>query len=136
MPEADPTHASSSRPELRPFRVEPHAGAPVLVLEPSFPAELPLIFASLAEPIEPPNSLFCPVLTHIFRTFAAWGSVWLLLRFVDPSVLGIPLGIIKDQLVPTGAHVARIRGRANLGAEAEVGTRASWRVTRSDRGGP
>ncbi|KAA0043572.1 hypothetical protein E6C27_scaffold335G00800 [Cucumis melo var. makuwa] len=52
------------------------------------------------------------------------------------SVLGIPLGITKDQLVPTGAHVARVRGSASSGVEAEVGTRASWRVTRSDRGGP
>ncbi|KAA0058154.1 hypothetical protein E6C27_scaffold274G004710 [Cucumis melo var. makuwa] len=54
----------------------------------------------------------------------------------SPSVLGILLGITKDQLVPTGAHVARVRGRANSEVEAEVGTRASWRVTRSDRGGP
>ncbi|TYK12187.1 hypothetical protein E5676_scaffold106G001300 [Cucumis melo var. makuwa] len=54
----------------------------------------------------------------------------------SPSVLGIPLGITKDRLVPTGAHVARVRGRASSEAEAEVGTRASWQVTRSDRGGP
>ncbi|KAA0032837.1 hypothetical protein E5676_scaffold359G00070 [Cucumis melo var. makuwa] len=71
-----------------------------------------------------------------YSTFAAWGRVLLLLGLVDPSVLGIPLGITKDQLVPTEAHVARVRGRASLGAEAEVGTRASWRVTKSDRGGP
>ncbi|KAA0032840.1 hypothetical protein E6C27_scaffold1987G00120 [Cucumis melo var. makuwa] len=87
-------------------------------------AEPPVIFASPAEPAEPP------------RTFAAWGSVLLLLGLVDPSVLGIPLGITKDELVPTGVHVARVWGRASSGAEAEVGTRASWRVARSDRGGP
>ncbi|KAA0047288.1 hypothetical protein E6C27_scaffold908G00820 [Cucumis melo var. makuwa] len=54
----------------------------------------------------------------------------------SPSVLGIPLEITKDQLVPTGAHVARVRDVPVQGVEAEVGTRASWRVTRSDRGGP
>ncbi|TYK01079.1 hypothetical protein E5676_scaffold264G00990 [Cucumis melo var. makuwa] len=59
-----------------------------------------------------------------------------LVRYGCPSVLGIPLGITKDQLVPTGAHVARVWGRASSGAEVEVGTRASWRLTRSDRGGP
>ncbi|KAA0061400.1 hypothetical protein E6C27_scaffold749G00920 [Cucumis melo var. makuwa] len=53
-----------------------------------------------------------------------------------PTVKGIPLGIIKDQLVPMGAQIAPVRGRASSGAEAEVRTRASWRVTRSDRGGP
>ncbi|TYK26470.1 hypothetical protein E5676_scaffold313G00350 [Cucumis melo var. makuwa] len=48
------------------------------------------------------------------------------------SVLGIPLGISKDQFVPTGKQFARVRGRASIEAEAEVRTRASWRVTRSD----
>ncbi|TYK27514.1 hypothetical protein E5676_scaffold1213G00130 [Cucumis melo var. makuwa] len=32
----------------------------------------------------------------------------------------IPLGITKDQLVPTGAQIARIRGCASSGAKAEV----------------
>ncbi|TYK20540.1 hypothetical protein E5676_scaffold237G001270 [Cucumis melo var. makuwa] len=50
-------------------------------------------------------------------------------------ILGVPLGI-KDQLVPTGAQIARVGGRASSRAEVEVRTRASWRVTRSDRGGP
>ncbi|TYK08742.1 ty3-gypsy retrotransposon protein [Cucumis melo var. makuwa] len=47
---------------------------------------------------------------------------------------GIPLGITKDQLVPTRAQIARVRRRASSEAEAKVRTRASWRVTRSDRG--
>ncbi|KAA0033330.1 hypothetical protein E6C27_scaffold845G001490 [Cucumis melo var. makuwa] len=50
----------------------------------------------------------------------------------SPSVLGIPLGITKDQLVPTGAHVARVQERV----EAEAGPRASWRATKSDHGEP
>ncbi|KAA0065502.1 ty3-gypsy retrotransposon protein [Cucumis melo var. makuwa] len=47
---------------------------------------------------------------------------------------GIPLGITKDQLVPTRAQIARVRRRASSEAETKVRTRASWRVTRSDRG--
>ncbi|TYK29015.1 hypothetical protein E5676_scaffold120G001260 [Cucumis melo var. makuwa] len=38
--------------------------------------------------------------------------------------------------VPTGAHVARVRERARDWVEAEVGAKASWRATRSDRGEP
>ncbi|KAA0046170.1 hypothetical protein E5676_scaffold1333G00120 [Cucumis melo var. makuwa] len=53
-----------------------------------------------------------------------------------PDRLGVPLGITKDQLVPTGAQIARVRGRASSGAEVEIRTRANWQVTRSDRGGP
>ncbi|KAA0060385.1 ty3-gypsy retrotransposon protein [Cucumis melo var. makuwa] len=34
-------------------------------------------------------------------------------------VLGVPLGITKDQLVPTGAQIARVWGRASSGAEVE-----------------
>ncbi|KAA0031886.1 hypothetical protein E6C27_scaffold218G00030 [Cucumis melo var. makuwa] len=76
---------------------------------------------------------------------AAWKAhLFLLLGLVNqisrtahsPSVLGIPLGITKDQLVSTGAHVVRVRGCASYGVEAEVGARASWRATRSDRGEP
>ncbi|KAA0045254.1 Ulp1-like peptidase [Cucumis melo var. makuwa] len=41
---------------------------------------------------------------------------------------------IEDQIfVPTGVHVARVRERARDWVEAEVGARASWRATRSDR---
>ncbi|TYK01607.1 hypothetical protein E5676_scaffold451G002040 [Cucumis melo var. makuwa] len=53
-----------------------------------------------------------------------------------PIILGIPLGITKDQLVPRLAQIARVRRRASSGTEAEVRRRASWRVTRSDRGRP
>ncbi|KAA0064198.1 hypothetical protein E5676_scaffold218G00240 [Cucumis melo var. makuwa] len=53
-----------------------------------------------------------------------------------PSVLGVPLGITKDQHVPTGTQIARVRERARSGVEAEVRARASWRATRSDRGEP
>ncbi|KAA0031893.1 hypothetical protein E6C27_scaffold218G00100 [Cucumis melo var. makuwa] len=43
----------------------------------------------------------------------------------------------EDQIfVPTGAHVARVRERARDWVEAEVGAKASWRATRSDRGEP
>ncbi|TYK05230.1 hypothetical protein E5676_scaffold108G00370 [Cucumis melo var. makuwa] len=43
----------------------------------------------------------------------------------------------EDQIfVPTGAHVARVWERARYWVEAKVGVRASWRVTRSDRGEP
>ncbi|TYK29817.1 ty3-gypsy retrotransposon protein [Cucumis melo var. makuwa] len=44
---------------------------------------------------------------------------------IHPS--GIPLGITKDQLVPTGAQIARVRGRASSGAEAE-GRRGAGRI--------
>ncbi|KAA0043045.1 hypothetical protein E6C27_scaffold75G001270 [Cucumis melo var. makuwa] len=53
-----------------------------------------------------------------------------------PERLGYSLGNYQGPACPYGAHVARVRGRASLGVEAEVGTRASWRVTRIDHGGP
>ncbi|KAA0058975.1 hypothetical protein E5676_scaffold874G00460 [Cucumis melo var. makuwa] len=46
------------------------------------------------------------------------------------------LGFTKDQLVPTGSQIARVRERASSGAEAEVRAKASWRMTKSDRGKP
>ncbi|KAA0040943.1 hypothetical protein E5676_scaffold708G00450 [Cucumis melo var. makuwa] len=45
-----------------------------------------------------------------------------------PTVLGVPRGTEDQSYVPTGAHVARV--------EDEARARASWRATRSDRGGP
>ncbi|KAA0037356.1 hypothetical protein E5676_scaffold85G00730 [Cucumis melo var. makuwa] len=43
----------------------------------------------------------------------------------------------EDQsYVPTGAHVARVRERARDWVEDEARAKASWRATRSDRGGP
>ncbi|KAA0035495.1 hypothetical protein E5676_scaffold455G002840 [Cucumis melo var. makuwa] len=51
-----------------------------------------------------------------------------------PERLRYSLGNYQGQLAPTGAHVTRVRERASSVAEAEVGTRANWRVTRSDRG--
>ncbi|KAA0067339.1 hypothetical protein E5676_scaffold1704G00280 [Cucumis melo var. makuwa] len=54
----------------------------------------------------------------------------------DQFVLGVPLGSPKTSYVPPGSHVARVRERASSWAEAEVRARASWRVTRSDRGEP
>ncbi|KAA0037624.1 hypothetical protein E6C27_scaffold277G002860 [Cucumis melo var. makuwa] len=43
----------------------------------------------------------------------------------------------EDQIfVPTGAHVARVREHARDWVEAEVGAKASWRATKSDRGEP
>ncbi|KAA0032216.1 uncharacterized protein E6C27_scaffold219G00280 [Cucumis melo var. makuwa] len=46
------------------------------------------------------------------------------------------LGFTKDQLVPTGSQIARVRERVNSEAEAEVRAKASWRMTRSDRDEP
>ncbi|KAA0063104.1 uncharacterized protein E6C27_scaffold1337G00110 [Cucumis melo var. makuwa] len=86
-------------------------------------------------------------------TFAAWGSVLLLLGLSDidididmtgvirrdrsqPKRFRYSLGNYQGPACPYGAHVARVRGRASSGVEAEVGTRASWRVTRSDHGNP
>ncbi|KAA0037352.1 hypothetical protein E5676_scaffold85G00780 [Cucumis melo var. makuwa] len=53
-----------------------------------------------------------------------------------PIVLGCFLGFTKDQLVPTGSEIARVRERASSGAQAEVRAKASWRMNRSDRGEP
>ncbi|TYK08660.1 hypothetical protein E5676_scaffold118G00020 [Cucumis melo var. makuwa] len=49
-----------------------------------------------------------------------------------PTVLGVPRGTENQSYVPTGAHVARVRERV----EDEARAKASWRATRSDRGGP
>ncbi|KAA0049633.1 histone H2B.3-like [Cucumis melo var. makuwa] len=49
-------------------------------------------------------------------------------------VLGVPLGPPKTSYVPLRSHVARFRERANSWAEAEVRAKASWRMTKSDRG--
>ncbi|KAA0035202.1 hypothetical protein E5676_scaffold991G00330 [Cucumis melo var. makuwa] len=46
----------------------------------------------------------------------------------------VPWGTEDQSYVPTGAHVARVRERARNWVEDEA--RASWRATRSDRGGP
>ncbi|KAA0047205.1 hypothetical protein E6C27_scaffold83G00890 [Cucumis melo var. makuwa] len=54
----------------------------------------------------------------------------------DQYVLGAPSGHQRLDSVPTGAHVARVRERARYWVGAEVRARASWRVTRSDRGEP
>ncbi|KAA0035911.1 gag-protease polyprotein [Cucumis melo var. makuwa] len=43
-------------------------------------------------------------------------------------------GFTKDWLVPTRSQIARIRERASSQTEAEVRAKASWRMTRSDRG--
>ncbi|KAA0047850.1 hypothetical protein E6C27_scaffold133G001150 [Cucumis melo var. makuwa] len=53
-----------------------------------------------------------------------------------PTVLGVPRGTEDQSYVPTGAHVARVRERARDWVEDEARARASWRATRSDRGGP
>ncbi|KAA0059768.1 hypothetical protein E5676_scaffold896G00200 [Cucumis melo var. makuwa] len=50
----------------------------------------------------------------------------------EPNRLRFSLGFTKDQLVPTGSQIARVWERA----EAEVRAKASWRMTRSDRGEP
>ncbi|KAA0040652.1 pol protein [Cucumis melo var. makuwa] len=52
-----------------------------------------------------------------------------------PTVLGVPRGSEDQRYVPTGAHVARVRERARDWVEDEARARASWRATRSDRGG-
>ncbi|TYK00171.1 uncharacterized protein E5676_scaffold2510G00680 [Cucumis melo var. makuwa] len=54
----------------------------------------------------------------------------------QPKRFRYSLGNYQGPACPYGAHVARVRGRASSGVEAEVGTRASWRVTRSDHGNP
>ncbi|KAA0056428.1 hypothetical protein E6C27_scaffold186G001850 [Cucumis melo var. makuwa] len=53
-----------------------------------------------------------------------------------PAVLGVPRGTKDQSYVPTGAHVARVRERARDWVEDEARAKASWRATRSDRGGP
>ncbi|TYK26557.1 hypothetical protein E5676_scaffold313G001580 [Cucumis melo var. makuwa] len=53
-----------------------------------------------------------------------------------PTVLGVPRGTEDQSYVPTGAHVARVQERARNWVEDEARARASWRATRSDRGGP
>ncbi|KAA0046126.1 hypothetical protein E6C27_scaffold157G00590 [Cucumis melo var. makuwa] len=53
-----------------------------------------------------------------------------------PDRLGCSLEFTRDQLDPTGSQIARVRKRASLEAEAEVIAKASWRMTRSDRGEP
>ncbi|KAA0035462.1 hypothetical protein E6C27_scaffold285G001090 [Cucumis melo var. makuwa] len=53
-----------------------------------------------------------------------------------PTVLGVPRGTEDQSYVPTGAHVARVRERARDWVKDEARARASWRATRSDRGGP
>ncbi|KAA0042914.1 hypothetical protein E5676_scaffold108G001370 [Cucumis melo var. makuwa] len=53
-----------------------------------------------------------------------------------PTVLGVPRGTEDQSYVPTGAHVARVWERARNWVEDEARARASWRATRSDRGGP
>ncbi|KAA0037970.1 hypothetical protein E6C27_scaffold36G001540 [Cucumis melo var. makuwa] len=53
-----------------------------------------------------------------------------------PTVLGVPRGTEDQSYVPTGAHVARVRERARDWVEDEARAKASWRATRSDRGGP
>ncbi|TYK01806.1 hypothetical protein E5676_scaffold113G00390 [Cucumis melo var. makuwa] len=108
----EPRTPLSSRVFYRKPRLRP---SQPLHLQPSRQSVFPLQPSQLSC-----QASFNPILTHIFR----------------PIILGVPLEITKDQLVPTGAQIARVRGRASPGAEVEVRTRASWRVTRSDRGGP
>ncbi|TYK16017.1 hypothetical protein E5676_scaffold32G00060 [Cucumis melo var. makuwa] len=104
-----------------PSRADPCSSSRQAEPIPAFPAtQVELIPAF---PAEPPSFLEPP-------------SFWSFLACPCPGVLGIPLGIIKDQLVPAGVRVARVRGRASYGVETEVGARASWRATRSDRGEP
>ncbi|KAA0062309.1 hypothetical protein E6C27_scaffold154G00560 [Cucumis melo var. makuwa] len=60
------------------------------------------------------------------------------------SVLGIPLGSPKTKYVPTRSQIERVRGRASSGVplyktligKVEARAKASWRLTRSDRGEP
>ncbi|KAA0067152.1 hypothetical protein E5676_scaffold1567G00040 [Cucumis melo var. makuwa] len=54
----------------------------------------------------------------------------------DQFFLVVPLGSPKTCYVPPGSHVARVRERASSWAEAEVRAKASWQMTRSDRGEP
>ncbi|KAA0039210.1 hypothetical protein E5676_scaffold607G00490 [Cucumis melo var. makuwa] len=71
---------------------------------------------------------------HLFRTPDCLStSFW---YATDQFVLGVPLGHRRPDFVPTGSHVARVRKRASSWVGAEVRARASWRVTRSDRGEP
>ncbi|KAA0032615.1 hypothetical protein E6C27_scaffold658G00010 [Cucumis melo var. makuwa] len=54
----------------------------------------------------------------------------------DQFILSVPLGSPKTSYVPPRSHVARVRERASSWSEAEIRAKASWRVTRSDRGEP
>ncbi|KAA0040933.1 hypothetical protein E5676_scaffold315G00010 [Cucumis melo var. makuwa] len=60
------------------------------------------------------------------------------LRFSSRDLAGpwCSFGFTKDQLVPTGSQIARIRERASSGAEVEIRAKASWQMTRSDSGEP
>ncbi|KAA0054948.1 putative transposase [Cucumis melo var. makuwa] len=44
--------------------------------------------------------------------------------------LGCSFGFTKDQLVPMGSQIARVREHASSGVEVEVRAKASWRMTR------
>ncbi|KAA0035811.1 hypothetical protein E6C27_scaffold403G001010 [Cucumis melo var. makuwa] len=54
----------------------------------------------------------------------------------DQFVQGAQSGHRRLDFVPTRAHVARVRKRANYWVGAKVRARASWRATRSDHGEP
>ncbi|KAA0063416.1 hypothetical protein E5676_scaffold828G00540 [Cucumis melo var. makuwa] len=54
----------------------------------------------------------------------------------DQFVLGAPLGSPKTRYVPKGSQIARVWECASSEAAAEVRAKASWRMTRSDRGKP
>ncbi|KAA0039157.1 hypothetical protein E6C27_scaffold121G00590 [Cucumis melo var. makuwa] len=60
--------------------------------------------------------------------------IYLLCYMLMPCVF--PRGTEDQSYVPTGAHVARVRERARDWVEDEARAKASWRATRSDRGGP
>ncbi|TYK08471.1 uncharacterized protein E5676_scaffold1071G00030 [Cucumis melo var. makuwa] len=72
-----------------------------------------------------------PHLRHILNRKPSWEFVQTESDLdLGPSVLGVPLGISKDQHVPTGTQIARARGHASSGVEVEVRARASWRATK------
>ncbi|KAA0042931.1 hypothetical protein E5676_scaffold108G001570 [Cucumis melo var. makuwa] len=70
------------------------------------------------------------------RDLAAWKAHFLAVRTRRTNLQVLPWDTEDQIFVPMGAHVARVRKRARDWVEAEVGAKASWRATRSDRGEP
>ncbi|KAA0063886.1 hypothetical protein E6C27_scaffold616G00100 [Cucumis melo var. makuwa] len=82
------------------------------------PTELP-------SPFEPPSHFWFFSLLLLVKA-----------KLISTLILGAPLGSPKTKYVPTGSQIARVWERASSGAEAKVRAKASWQMTKSDRGEP
>ncbi|KAA0031843.1 hypothetical protein E6C27_scaffold848G00930 [Cucumis melo var. makuwa] len=118
---------------------EPHARS--FCTEPSRASLLPQAQAEPVStpPVEPPSLVWLfstQFLDHLGRfDLERWiSSVGA--QALQPRPRVLPRDTEDQIFVPTGVHVARVRERARDWVEAEVGAKASWRATRSDRGEP